>query len=404
MTQRWWSLGTICGIALAAGCSSPGPAPFVTPPPPPPPPTESDDATGEGDVPPAVPSDTIAEPTVADAAEAPPVLVASTAPPAGPCGTWVERDEQLYRRTTFAFLTAEPERPGRVVVRAFLSDLYECGPCPSGFRCEPCGSRNVLRPYRGAPDEQAYIAFGSEGAGRCVDAYLQLGPGYRRYAGTSGDPDPREKTVWLEAAAPIADSLCTAESFASEIVAAGAPEPCLAESAPGAMVAREGDLPLPIPGTLDLAERLRRAEVAFAAERWDEARTAYFRLARDAMRDEDLSCWGYAEWRTARCDLRLGEPLPAIERLTSALGMPSRLTTTVPGLREALVGDLGRACAAALQNAAEVESFLAQNLDGDELLAALEAAAEAWTAAGQATDARALRSIVERRRSEGGAT
>jgi hypothetical protein len=404
MTRRRWNLGTICGIALAAGCSSPGPAPFVTPPPPLPPPESENDATGEGDVPPAPPTDADAEPDVDEAAVEPAVLAISTAPSSGPCGTWVELDEQLYRRTTFAFLTAEPERPGRVAVRAFLSDLYECGPCPSGFRCEPCGSRNVLRPYRGAPDEEAYIAFGSEGAGRCVDAYLRLGPGYRRYAGASGDSDPREKTVWLEAAAPIAESLCTAESFASEAAAAGEPEPCLAAFAPGAMVEREGELPLPTPGSLDLAERLRRAEVSFAAERWDEARTAYFRLARDAMRDEDLSFWGYAEWRTVRCDLALGDALPAIERLTSALGMPSRLTTTVPGLREALVADLGRACAAALQNAAEVESFLAQNLGGDELLAALEAAAEAWTAAGRATDARALRSIVERRRGEAGAT
>jgi len=51
-----------------------------------------------------------------------------------------------------------------------------------------------------------------------------------------------------------------------------------------------------------------------------------------------------------------------------------------------------------VRDATEVETSLARNLDGDELLAALEAAEEAWTAAGLTAEARAVHSILLRRR------
>jgi hypothetical protein len=340
----------------------------------------------------AVPAAPIAPAPEDVASEAPTV-----APLPGPCGTWVERGEHLYRRTTFAFLSAEPERPGRVVVRAFLSDLWECGRCPHGAMCEPCGSRVVLRPFRGAADDAAFTVFGTAVAGRCCDAYLGLGPGYRRHGGTSVDPDPRQNGAWLEAAEPIDDSLCSAESFAAEAEASAVSEPCLADSVPGTVMARAGDVPLPTPGMLDTTEMLRRAEVSFAAGRWDEARTGYFRMEREAMRD-DLAVWGYVTWRMAQCDLRLGDGLHAIERLTSALGMGSWEDAAIPWLREAALADLGRACAAAFQGAADVEAFLAEKVEGNELLAALGALAEAWESQGRAEEARAVRSAIERRR------
>jgi tetratricopeptide (TPR) repeat protein len=263
--------------------------------------------------------------------------------------------------------------------------------------CEPCGSRVVLRPFRGAADDAAFTVLGTAAAGRCCDAYLALGPGYRRQIGTQVGSDPREQGAWLEAAEPIADSLCSPESFAAEAAASPTQEPCLADSVPGTVMARAGDVPLPTPGMLDTTEMLRRAEVSFAAGRWDEARTGYFRMEREAMRD-DLAVWGYVTWRMAQCDLRLGEALQAIERLTSALGMPPRDAAVIPGLREAAVTDLGRACAAAFQGAADVEAFLAEKVEGDELLAALGALAEAWESQGRAEEARAVRSAIERRR------
>ncbi|MBI5501725.1 MAG: tetratricopeptide repeat protein [Deltaproteobacteria bacterium] len=344
--------------------------------------------------------------------DVPPAGDATAGPPSAdsllePCGTWVEQDDDLfgqthlYRPTTFAFLTAEPERPGRVVVRAYVAGGLsgDCGPCPEGALCARCEEPTVmLTPFRGAQEDTAYEVLGRTSGGSCVDAYLALGPGYtQRAALVRSVRSPDDKTK-IETVVTIRSDLCEEEDVVAEAEELATSESCLADPAPTprTWVSRRDDAPLPVPRTLDVAELLRRAEASFAAGAWQEALDAYGRVERETGR-RDAALLAYCGWRMAQCELRLDRPEDALNRLEEL--PPVRVTGGEAArlLPDAVAADLGRRLAASWSGEKTAYN-LTRVVEGPSLRVALEAAALELEAEGRVEDAQRVRESLERLR------
>lgn len=300
------------------------------------------------------------------------------------CARWVERDEYLYRAASWVEVATGPELPGRVTLAAHVAAVWDCGPCPRGYHCEPCATRVVLKPFQGAPDNDALTVFGTAGAGECRTVYLALRPGYSQHRGTAVDSDPRAGAAWLEASEPAPAGACApaargpaADSSCHDAPAGEGPAPVDAEL-------------LPAPVMLDDAEQLRRAEVLFARGDWAAARDRYVRLARSLLAS-DPATWRFATYRTGACLLHLGDAVPAVEQLRAVLAFRCGEESGCPALRLRAAADLGRAAAALARNVEEAETLWTGATTDAETAAAFEALAAAWEDAGQERDARAAR-------------
>ena len=328
------------------------------------------------------------------------------------CGTWLERNGRPYLRASYAFLLADTEQPGAVVVRAFLSEQFKCGSCPPDANCQPCRPYAMMRPYKGAADDTAFWAVRGtdEGPpdGHCYDVYLQLSPGYPSHAEAEAESFPDEPSrAFFARAEPIAETLCSAQRFAAQRRTPA--DPCLATIVPGRVVERKGDVALPTSGMLDIVELLRHADELFAQRRWSEARRRYGLVENiEMVMDIELSspseaAWPerlppneplvrcYALWRRAQCNLQLGEAQLASNDLWNVLvGMPEWSCTSLPGLSAAAAADIGRAFAAKFSTADEAHSLLSK-MQPDDRSKALDALSTLWTAHGRADEAAELR-------------